>query len=378
MSKANNTSKLKENQYHHLTEKDRTIIQTLVNQKDKNGKRLFNNTYIANYLGVHRSTISRELNKRKSYRFMVRSGRSYEKPYNAVDAHNNYLFKRGLSKGEYILRKYPKMAEYITNKILNDEWAPDAVVGYMQRHGFFERDGFAHISTPTVYNAIRNGIIKVKLENTRRMKEEPEYVYNNNSSLPSSKLPFSIEIRPEEINNRSVFGHFEIDTVIGTKRGKHECLLTITERKTRYEIILKISSKTAENVVNKINQIKSFMKKNYDKVFKSFSTDNGTEFSDFLGIIKDSKTSIYFCHPYCSGEKGTNEKHNSMIRYFIPKKTLIENYSLEDINNIANWMNNYPRKILDYKTPLEALLEEFDDKNIINKIYKLQEIVNTL
>lgn len=52
-----------------------------------------------------------------------------------------------------------------------------------------------------------------------------------------------------------------------------------------------------------------------------------------------------------------------MIRYFIPKKTLIENYSLEDINNIANWMNNYPRKILDYKTPLEAVLEEFDDKN---------------
>ena len=78
MSTKNNTLKMKENQYHHLTEKDRTTIQTLIEQKDKNGKRLFNNSYIANYLGVHRSTISRELKKRKSYRFMVRSGKMIE------------------------------------------------------------------------------------------------------------------------------------------------------------------------------------------------------------------------------------------------------------------------------------------------------------
>lgn len=120
------------------------------------------------------------------------------------------------------------------------------------------------------------------------------------------------------------------------------------------------------------------MKKRYSKIFKSFSTDNGSEFSDFLGIIKDSKTQIYFCHPYCSGEKRTNEKHNGIIRYFIPKGTLIENYTYEDINNIASWMNNYPRKILNYKTPLEAVLEEFNDKSIINKIYKLQEVVNSI
>ena len=118
------------------------------------------------------------------------------------------------------------------------------------------------------------------------------------------------------------------------------------------------------------------MNKHYNKIFKSFSTDNGSEFSDFLGIIKDTKTQIYFCHPYCSGEKGTNEKHNSLIRYFLPKGTLIENVSNKEINKIADWMNNYPRKILGYKTPLECILEEFDDKSIINKFYKLQEKVN--
>lgn len=376
MSRKDNTTNCKEKQYHHLTENDRATIQALIEQKDENGKRLFNNSYIANYLGVDKSTISRELKKRKSYRLMVRSGRSIEKPYNAVDAQNNYIFKRGLSKGKYKLRKYPKMAKFIEDKIKIDKWAPDVIVGYMRKHKYFDRDGFCEITTPTIYNAIRLGIIKVKITDTRRMKEIPEYKYQNKFSLPANKISCSIENRPEEINDRSIFGHFEIDTVIGTSRGKHECLLAITERKTKYEIIFKISSKTAEAVVNKINQIKSFMNKHYNKKFKSYSTDNGSEFSDFLGIIKDSKTSIYFCHPYCSGEKGTNEKQNSMIRYFIPKKTLIENYSFEDINKVADWMNNYPRKSLNYKTPLEALLEEFNDKSIINKIYKLQEKVN--
>ena len=141
-------------------------------------------------------------------------------------------------------------------------------------------------------------------------------------------------------------------------------------------MIFKLKNKTAEEVVNKLNQIKDFMKIHFNKIFKSITTDNGSEFSDFLGIIKNTKTQIYFCHPYCSGEKGTNERNNEIIRYFIPKSTLLENYSFEDINKITEWMNNYPRKSLNYRTPLEALLEEFNDKAVINKIYKLQEKVN--
>lgn len=154
--------------------------------------------------------------------------------------------------------------------------------------------------------------------------------------------------------------------------------MTLTERKTKFEFIFKLQYKTADEVVKKFNQIKSFMKSNYNKVFKSLTTDNGSEFSSFLDIIKDTNTKIYFCHPYCSEEKGTNERNNEIIRYFIPKGTKIENYSYDDINKIVEWMNNYPRKILNYKTPLEALLEEFNDKSVINKIYKLQEKVNCI
>lgn len=377
MSEENITTKMLKKQYHHLTKEDRIKIESLINQKDQNGKRLFSNTYIAEYLGVHKSTISRELRKRRKEKLYIMTGKIKTMAYTAEYAQNDADFKRGLSKGEYKLRKYKKMAEFIEEKIKKDKWAPDAIVGYMEKHNYFNREGFESITTPTVYNAIRYRIINVKIEDTRRMKYKTEYNYHKND-LPESKTEYSINNRPEEINKREYFGHFELDTVVGTNKGKHECLMTLTERKTRYEIIFKLEGKNAEEVVRKFNKMKDFMKRNYNKIFKSITTDNGNEFSDFLNIIKDTKTKIYFCHPYCSGEKGTNERHNGMIRYFIPKGTLIENYSYKDINEIAEWMNNYPRKILNYKTPLEALQEEFDDKLILNKIYKLQEKVNCL
>lgn len=377
MSKTNNTLKLKKRQYHHLTEKERIIIETLASQVDEKGKRIYSNTYIANYLGVHRSTISREL-KRRQHKMYIRTGKTKTLPYSASYAQKDANFKRGLSKGEYKLRKYKKMAKFIEEKIKKDKWAPDVIVGYMKTHGMFELEGFCEITVPTIYNAIRYHIINVKLEDTRRMKYKPEYEYKDKKELPISKTEYSINKRPESIDKRLYFGHFELDTVIGTSRGKHECLMTLTERKTRFEIIFKLRCKTAEEVVEKFNKLKNYLKSNYDKIFKSLTTDNGTEFSDFLSIIKDTKTEIYFCHPYCSGEKGTNERHNGIIRYFIPKKTLIENYSNKDINKIAEWMNNYPRKILNYKTPLEALIDELKDKTIINKILNLQDKLNII
>lgn len=376
MSESNNTTINKKNQYHHLKEKDRIIIETFVSQLDENGKRIYSNKYIADHLGVNKSTIGRELKNRIKSKVYIRTGKITNKSYNATDAQNDYNYKRAFSKAEYKLDKYPKMKKFIEDKILNDKWMPDAIVGWMNNHNYFDRDGFTSITTPTIYNAIRYSIINVKIENMRRMKGNPVYEYKEKKDIIESKKEYSIDKRPEEIEKRLIFGHFELDTVVSTNKGVHECIMTVTERKTRFEMVFKLKSKSAEEVVNKWNQIKEFMKSKFDKIFKSITTDNGTEFSDYLNIIKDTKAEIYFCHPYCSGEKGTNERNNEILRYFIPKGTLLEEYTFEEINKIVDWMNNYPRKILNYKTPLEALLEEFDDKSIINKIYKLQEKVN--
>ena len=342
----------------------------MINEKDENGKRLYSNTDIAKKIGVHKSTISRELKRIKS-KISVITGKIKNLPYSAYRAQNDYEFKRGLSKANYILDKYPKMRKYIEDKILNEKWAPDVIVGVMNKEKKYLEDGFTSISVPTIYNAIRYGIIKVKITDMRRMTKFEKHTKDvQKKEVPENKRKYSIERRPESINNRLEFGHFELDTVIGSSKGIHSCLLTMTERKTRFEIALKIESKSSEAVVKKVEQLKVYLRKNFSKIIKSLTTDNGSEFSDFLSIISNTDTKIYFCHPYASCEKGTNERHNGILRYFIPKGTNIDDYSYEYINSSVNWMNNYPRKILDYKTPIEALKEEIKDDKILKKNFK--------
>lgn len=376
MSETNNTMKLKKNQYHHLTKDKRLKIQSLVEQVDENGKRLFSNSYIADYIEVDKSTITRELRRIKS-KINIRSGKIKNKPYNAEDAQNDYEFKRAMSKANYIVDDFPKLKEYIENKILNDKWSPDAISGYIDSHKLYKQDGFTSISTTTIYRAIHYGLLKVKKEDTRRItKFEKSRKYSTKGELPVSKISYSIELRPDDINSRESFGNWELDTVISTTKGIHKCLMTLTERKTRFEIIGILESKTKEEVIFKFKRIKQYLNNNIKSVINSITTDNGTEFSGFLEIIKITGAKFYFCHPYASSEKGTNEKHNSIIRYFIPKSSLIENYTIDEINDICNWMNNYPRKILNYFTPQEVLLKELNNKELFDKIINIQEAIN--
>ena len=376
MSETNNTIKLKKNQYHHLTKDDRAKIQSLVEQVDENGKRIFSNSYIARYIKVDRSTITRELKRIKS-KINIRSGKITNKPYNANDAQSDYEFKRAMSKANYILDYFPKLKEFIENKILIDKWAPDAIAGYIISHELYKQDGFTSISTTTIYRAIHYGILKVKKEDTRRMtKFEKSGKYSTKGDLPESKISYSIELRPDDINKREFFGNWELDTVISTTKGTHKCLMTLTERKTRFEIIGILEAKTKEEVILKFKKVKKYLNQNISEIVKSITTDNGSEFSGFLDIIKITGAKFYFCHPYASCEIGTNEKHNSIIRYFIPKSTLIENYTTEEINNICHWMNNYPRKILNYFTPKELLEKELNNPELFDRITNIQEAIN--
>lgn len=376
MSETNNTIKSKKNQYHHLTKDDRAKIQSLIEQVDENGKRIFNNSYIAKYIGVNKSTITRELRRIKS-KINIRSGKIKNMPYNADNAQNDYEFKRAMSKANYILDDFPKLKKYIEDRILIDKWAPDAISGYINSHELYKQDGFTSISTTTIYRAIHYGLLKVKKEDTRRMtKFEKTGKYSTKGNLPKSRLSYSIELRPDDINNRESFGNWELDTVISTTKGTHKCLMTLTERKTRYEIIGILEAKTKEEVIAKFKKIQEYLKKNIKSIINSITTDNGGEFAGFLEIIEITGAKFYFCHPYASCEKGTNEKHNSIIRYFIPKSTLIEHYTVKEINNVCHWMNNYPRKVLNYLTPKEALEKELNNKKIFDKIINIQEAIN--
>lgn len=155
----------------------------------------------------------------------------------------------------------------------------------------------------------------------------------------------SIEKRPKEINDRLEIGHYEIDTVILTKE-KGACLLTLTDRKSRFQIIELLEDKTAKSV-NKV--LKELLKK-YQ--IKSITADNGLEFARLYEVF--DYENIYYSHPYCSYERGTNENHNRLIRRFLPKGT--KNTTQQRVAFIQNWINDYPKRIFNYKTPRDLFL----------------------
>ena len=167
----------------------------------------------------------------------------------------------------------------------------------------------------------------------------------------------SIAERPAEVEERKEFGHWEIDTVIG-KKSKDSVLLTITERKTRKEIILKIASKESAAVSSAISGLRKDFGDLFSNVFKTITSDNGTEFSDLVSSVDNEKTEIYFAHPYTSSERGTNERHNGLIRRFIPKGKAMDSVSEKTIVYVMDWCNQLPRRILDYRTPEECFHEE--------------------
>jgi len=194
----------------------------------------------------------------------------------------------------------------------------------------------------TVINEIRRGTVDQIKKGTRVHKNK-------------KKLGDSIETRPSQVATREEFGHWEIDTVIGSRSKEDESLLVMVERKDRNVLIRKIASKTAEAVEEEIECLKGKYGSCFNKVFKSFTSDNGSEFS-LLSSLKKYGVGVYFAHPYSAYERGTNENLNGLIRRFIPKEERVSNYSHEAIFRVEEWINSLPRKILGYKTP-EKLFE---------------------
>ena len=130
---------------------------------------------------------------------------------------------------------------------------------------------------------------------------------------------------------------------------------------TREEIIIKIKGKNNEYVVKAINGLERKYGKRFYNKFKTITFDNGTEFMDYESMEKSclrkgTRTKIYYAHPYCSGERGSNENNNRMIRRWIPKGTLIDDISNKFIKQIEEWLNNYPRDMFDYKSSNMLLL----------------------
>ena len=124
--------------------------------------------------------------------------------------------------------------------------------------------------------------------------------------------------------------------------------------------MIKIEDKTSASVMKAFDKLREFYGSKWNRIFKSITTDNGSEFADLSNLEQVSKTLVYYAHPYTSCDKGSVERHNGLIRRYIPKGDRIDKYSVEDIAKIEVWCNSLPRKILNYKTPEECFDVELD------------------
>ncbi|WP_225743711.1 IS30 family transposase [Marinilactibacillus sp. Marseille-P9653] len=330
----------------HLSYSERSQIAIL---KTEN----YSNRQIANALGrvpqtinseIHRGTIT-QLKRQKQ------NGKVYDYYTTIYDPDTG---QAAYDRLRLNCGRRPKWAdtdafiEWADDKLILEKWSPDVVIGFAKTHDLF--DSSIIPCTTTLYGWIDKGIMRTKnmdlLEKLSRKPKDTSYRGRTNKRI----LGQSIEQRPTEIDNRQTFGHWEIDTVVGNKVKTDSVLLTLVERQTRFEIILKLRGKDKESVDQAIQQLRLKAGDTFSKVFKTITSDNGSEFAGLHEALKET-LEVYFSHPYASWERGTSENQHKFIRRFIPKGKAISHFSETQCLRIQQWMNDYPRKILGYKTP---------------------------
>ncbi|MDP6523216.1 MAG: IS30 family transposase [Kiritimatiellia bacterium] len=322
------------------------------------GKKKANFAELARHLGRHRTSVSREYHRGRVI------NRNTE-----LEEFTVYSARKGQDAAEQAaLNKGPRgkltnrIAEAIRTQIIDEKLSPYAALVRLGKTGKYswlpcER---------TVYNAINAGLIGVsrrqlpyKPPDKRPKKRGQRMAYTNAKGRCISE-------RPSAADHRSEYGHWEMDTVVGGKGTSPACLLAITERMSRREVIRKIPERTQEAVTRALGKLE----REANSIFKSMKTitcDNGSEFLDAEAIERSvlsnkKRCEIFFAHPYTASERGSNENANRIVRRFIPKGADISRYSNAQIQKIEDWINSLPRKLLSGLSADEKVQLYFKEK----------------
>lgn len=332
----------KTKEFSQMTYNDRLRLDTLIRAGHKPKE-------IAEILHKHVSTIYREL---KRGRYMhTNSDLTEEERYNPDEAdrkaRENLKAKgAGLKIGNDI-----ELANFLEDMVIEKKYSPDAALAKARE----QQDRFSTmICTTTFYSYIDKGIFLKLTNKDLPVKKDKKRKYRKVRQARASRGE-SIENRPKEIESREDFGHWEMDTVKGKQGVTKSCMLVLTERKTRNEIIAKLPDQKAESVVCVLDRLEEKWGDMFYQVFKSITVDNGSEFADYSGLEKscrreEKRTTVYYCHPYSSYERGSNENQNKMIRRHVPKGTDFDDMPEADVKQMEDWINDYPRRKLGYSS----------------------------
>jgi IS30 family transposase len=279
----------------------------------------------------------------------------FKKKYSADYSQIEYE-RRNVTKGPSLkIGKNIELSKEITYLIRNKKYSIGAALAKIK----FENRIEVNVCERTIYNYVRDGILDLEYKELPYGKETPR---KNNKKLSRSlknRDGVSIEERPKDVEERLSYGHWEMDTVVsGTGKGK-SVLLVLTERYCKEERIIKIANRKQESVIKAIDELeRKYGKKRFREKFLTITTDNGVEFLDHRGITKGNRTKMYFAHAYSSWERGSNEVANRLIRRFYKKGYNIDKISNRKVKELEDWINNYPRKILGWKSTNQFLKDK--------------------
>ncbi|WOE69336.1 IS30 family transposase [Hydrogenimonas thermophila] len=290
-----------------------------------------NQSAIARNLGVHRSTICREL-KRNS----LDSG-EYLATSAQISTRLRYQHKK---KNKRLSRSH---IIYI-RKHLQEEWSPEQISGRMKL------DGLKPISHETIYRYIyqdkqQGGKLYTFLQHKNRKYHKRSCEYRSRGQI-IDRTP--IDKRPEIANEKQRVGDWEVDTIIG--KNHQQGIVTIVDRKSKFTLMKKVKSKQAVTVTRAMIQLLEPIKDHVHTI----TSDNGKEFAYHKEVSNRLNAGFYFAKPYQSWQRGLNEHTNGLIRQYFPKKRAFDTISDRQIVEVQNKLNNRPRKVLGYKTPTEV------------------------
>lgn len=303
--------------YKHLSQIERYQIYSLMKANQSI-------TQIAEQLGRHKSTISRELGRNEGCR-------GY-RPKQACELALNR------SQGSRNAREVEPWVKREADVLLGLQWSPEQIAGKLP------------VSHETLYlhvyaDKANGGKLWKNLRCQKQKRKRYAGGHDRRGQIPNRR---PLSERPGHIEDRKQVGHWEGDTVIGANH--KQAIVTVVERKSGYAVIAKVENKTADLVSAAIvNRLKPFGTK-----VKTLTFDNGKEFCGHGKIDEALGSTSYFARPFASWERGSNENFNGLLRQYVPKKRSMESITDEEIRMIENRLNNRPRKRLGFRTPAEV------------------------
>lgn len=286
---------------------------------------------IAKELGRSPSTLYRELNRNRRP-----TGR-----YAAFVAHSYATARRRRSRRG---SQFPKECWNMIVKLLCQQWSPEQIADHLQKVSPYS------ISFQSIYRWIRKdrrhgGSLYKDLRIVPKRRRKRYRSEDSRGILRGKRL---ISERPDAINNRLEFGHWEADTVMG--KDKHQCVLTMVERMTGYNRMVKLSNRTALLATSALSRIIA----SQPDVYKSITFDNGTEFHSYKELEEKSPLICYFSNPHHPWERGSVENFNGLLRQYLPKGSSLDTLTSQRLNAICTRLNTRSRKRLGFISPKEA------------------------